>query len=229
MIFPFKIVDLSHPISQKTKTWNNSCGFEITDGIKVEDKITDLDFCVQNLFMQAGISTHIDAPAHCIRDTKTIGQLDLNDLIGHCATIDISKKADQFYSLTKEDVEEFEKEHGQISKNSIVLVNTGWSKYFNDNDQYKNNFMFPSVSKEAAQLLSIRNIKAIAIDTFSPDRPSDGFQTHTIFLNQNKYIIENVANAHLMPATGAFIIALPLNLEGATECPIRLIGLIPNK
>lgn len=41
-----------------------------------------------------------------------------------------------------------------------------------------------------------------------------------------KYIVENVANLASLPITGSCILALPIKVRGATEAPIRLIGLI---
>lgn len=51
---------------------------------------------------------------------------------------------------------------------------------------------------------------------------------HAAFLGANKYIVENVANAHLLPPKGSFIMALPLKTAGGTEAPVRLIALLPH-
>lgn len=66
----------------------------------------------------------------------------------------------------------------------------------------------------------------VGIDTLSLDRPADGFPVHKLFLGNGKYIVENVANLANLPITGSCILALPIKVRGATEAPIRLIGLI---
>ncbi|WP_341752076.1 MULTISPECIES: hypothetical protein [unclassified Candidatus Tisiphia] len=45
-------------------------------------------------------------------------------------------------------------------------------------------------------------------------------------MSNGKYIVENVANLANIPITGSCILALPIKVRGATEAPIRLIGLI---
>ena len=54
------------------------------------------------------------------------------------------------------------------------------------------------------------------------------FPVHKIMLGAGKYIIENIANCDQMPAAGGYVIALPLRIEGATESPIRAVGLVHN-
>lgn len=51
---------------------------------------------------------------------------------------------------------------------------------------------------------------------------------HQILLENNCYIIENIANSDQLPASGAYILALPLKIEHGTEAPIRLVGILEN-
>jgi len=60
-----------------------------------------------------------------------------------------------------------------------------------------------------------------------PDCLDTTFSVHQRILGAGKYIIENIANCHKMPAQGAYMIALPLNLEQGAEAPARIIGLVP--
>lgn len=85
---------------------------------------------------------------------------------------------------------------------------------------------FPSVSKEAAQLLVERNIKGLGIDTLGPDTAESGYPVHQVILGQGKYLVENVANADLLPPVGSTILVAPLYILGGTEAPIRLIGFV---
>ena len=38
---------------------------------------------------------------------------------------------------------------------------------------------------------------------------------------------ENVANLDRLPATGAYVIALPMKIEGGSGGPLRIVGLVP--
>jgi len=45
-------------------------------------------------------------------------------------------------------------------------------------------------------------------------------------LGNGKYLIENIANAHMLPLVGSYLLFAPLLIVGGTEAPVRLIGLI---
>ena len=87
--------------------------------------------------------------------------------------------------------------------------------------------IFPSCSRDAAELLLERDIVSFGMDTISPDRPEDGFPVHKILLGSGKYIIENVANANKLPATGGYCFALPIKSFEGAEAPIRMIAMVP--
>jgi kynurenine formamidase len=178
--------------------------------------------------MDAGIGTHMDAPSHCIPRGLCIDQFGINELIGPCIVIDISDKSDSEYCLSPDDIIDFENRYGSIKKKSWVLIRTGWSRFWNDPERYRNNHQFPSVSIEAALLLLDRDIYALGIDTLSADVPKNGFEVHKTFLGAGKLLIENIANLEALPPVGAFIMSLPLKIKDGTEAPTRLIGLIKN-
>jgi kynurenine formamidase len=204
--------------------WDNDCGFQQNTVLDYIDCNTDVKFRVQKIKMHAGIGTHIDAPAHCIPGTLTIEDIPLKKLITSCIVIDVSQKANANYSVTCNDIHDFEKKYGEIPKSIFVIIYTGWERFWTQPDKYRNNLIFPSVSKEAAELLLMRDIVGLGIDTLSPDRQEDGFPVHQLLLNAGKYIIENIANCNQLPPIGASIIALPMKIKDGTEAPVRLIG-----
>lgn len=227
MKFPYKIIDLTHTLEASIPSWNGRCGFEQTVKLNYDlnDKET-LSFRVQQLKMHAGIGTHIDAPAHCSKGILTVDQLDLAKLIAPCVMIDRSSKADENYRLSLAEVKAFEKTHGLIKPGSFVIIRTGWDQFWKEPKRYHNNHLFPSVSRQAAELFLEREITGLGIDTLSPDKPQDGFPVHEILLGSGKYIIENVANAASLPPLGAFTLALPIKTKEGTEAPIRLVALV---
>lgn len=111
-----------------------------------------------------------------------------------------------------------------IEQGTFIIVYTGWERFWLDKEQYRNNYLYPSVSKDAATYLLTKNVAGLGIDTLSPDRPEDGFPVHHHFLGANKYLVENIANAWKMPITGAQVWISPLSIQNATESPIRLWG-----
>jgi kynurenine formamidase len=220
-------IDLTHNITPTISTWDGRCGFECKTLLDYNDNTTDVKFCVQRFKLLAGIGTHMDAPAHCFFGAQTIDQLDITTFIVPCVVIDARDRTTASYSVTLQDIQRFEYEHGTIPAKSLVAVNTGWDRFWPNARAYHNNHHFPSVTPEAAHLLVERNIVGLAIDTLSVDRPESGYPVHAILLNAGLYIIENATNLDKLPPIGAHILALPIKVQGATEAPIRFIGIIP--
>jgi kynurenine formamidase len=226
MTFPFKLIDLTHTLEETIPTWNGGCGFNHDVHIDYSDYPGEYKFRVMKIKMHAGIGTHMDAPSHCIPEGKKVHEFDVNDLIMPCVVIDVSPKVHQRYTVTPQDIEEFESKHGLIPEGSCVLINTGWGEFWGEPSKYHNNHVFPSVSPEVAELLLERSVSALGIDTLSPDRPEDGFKVHQLILGAGKIIIENAANLKNMSPKGAFVMAFPLKIREGTEAPLRLVGLI---
>lgn len=226
MPFPFRIVDLTHPLSPNTPSWSGSCGFHHEVKLDYNQCNTDVKFRVQQIKMHAGIGTHMDAPAHIIPGGQTIDELNIQNFLAPCVVLDISARVHERYSLSIEDVMQFEQQHGTILPGSFVIVYTGWEKHWNNPNLYRNQHVFPSISGDAADFLVERGIVGLGIDTLSPDRPEDDYITHKALLSKGKYIVENIANAQTIPTTGAYSLALPIKTVGGTEAPIRLVAFV---
>ncbi len=225
----FDFIDLTHPLTSDIPSWNGSCGFKLNI-LKDYDDYSDneeVKFRSQEIKMEAGMGTHMDAPCHCIPSGKSISDIPLEQLIAPCVVINVSSFAQAKTVVSKADIESFEKQYKTIPADCVAIIHTGWDKYWSNSEKYRNNLVFPSLSVEAAELLLQRDVVGIAIDTLSPDRPESGYPVHKLILGAGKYIIENVANASKLPPTGSYLIALPLNIKDATEAPMRLVGLVP--
>lgn len=225
----FKIIDLTHKVHPDIPTWDMTCGYFIKTMRDYRHCSGEFKFRSQSLDIRASAGTHIDSPAHCFEGAKDVSEISMNDLVRPCVVIDVSEKAtkNERYKVSIEDIEDFENKYGKINPKTFVLFFTGWSRFWNEPNRYHNNLVFPSVSAEVAKILLDRQIVGIGIDTLSPDCDEKGSFVHSILLGANKYIVENVANAQNMPARGAYILVMPLNVQGAAESPIRLVGMIP--
>jgi kynurenine formamidase len=183
--------------------------------------------------------THIDAPVHFAEGKATLDQIPLARLVAPAVVIDISRQcaADTDYRLAVADIAAFEKVHGRVPAGSIVLVRTGWGKYWPDRKKYlgsdvpgdTQHLHFPGISAEAAKMLvEERKIAGVGIDTASMDYgPSKDFLAHRIINGANAYGLENVANLERVPATGATILALPMKIKGGSGGPTRIVVLLP--
>ncbi len=219
------IIDLTHAISDTIPAWDGKPSFELPLVVDYKDCISPDLFRIQKLNIGMSVGTHIDAPAHVIEGGRTVDKLTQEELVADCVVIDVSSEANENYLIMPAAIEIFEKEHGSIPEHSFVIFYTGWSKYWETPEKYHNNHVFPGVDTATAELLLKRNIVGVGIDTFSCDTGKNGFPVHRAILGADKYLVENVANAQLLPPTGAKVLVLPLKIKDATEAPLRLIAL----
>ncbi len=227
--FPFKLIDLTNTLSEETPSWDGGCGFSHVIKLDYDECDSVVKFKVQQIKMHAGIGTHIDSPSHCIPGGATVEELSLDSLIAPLVVIDVHERITADYKISANDITLFENKYGKIQENSFVAFYTGWSQYWNNPKQYRNNHLFPSLSESAAKILISKDVIGIGIDTLSPDVPASGFPVHQIILGAGKYIVENVTNLEKMPKIGAYVLTLPMKGAGLTESPVRMVGLINNE
>jgi kynurenine formamidase len=233
-----KLIDLTYPFSEETHHWPTAKPFRLD---KVNEGRTAQGFWYSsyNYSGSEHVGTHLDAPFHFAEGKWTTDQIPLERTIGPAVLVDVRRKvdADRDYLLQVEDIRGWEKTQGRIPKGAIVLIYSGWGKYWGDRKRYfgsdqpgdTDNLHFPGIAKEAAQFLAKeRAIKAVGIDTPSIDHgPSRDFIAHRIFGEANVPIFENVAALERVPAKGATIFAVPMKIKGGSGAPLRIFALLP--
>ncbi|CAM2008336.1 cyclase family protein [Acanthopleuribacter pedis] len=235
-----KLVDLTHAFSEKTLYWPTAKGFQLNEDFK---GTTDNGFYYEaNSFSAAEHGgTHLDAPIHFAADTWTCDQIPIQKLMGTAVVIDVRKqcKGNRDYQVQIGDFKNWEKQHGQMPKDAIVLLRTGNGKHWPDAEKYLGTaergpqavpkLHFPGLHPEAAAwLVAERHIDAIGLDTPSIDYgQSQLFETHQILFAANIPAFENVANLDQLPPKGAYIIALPMKIQAGSGGPLRIIALLP--
>ena len=237
----YKIIDLSHDYSKETIYWVTAETFEL-DTVFAGQTENGFYYTANNFSTAEHGGTHIDAPIHFAEGGLTVDNLALSSLIGKGIKIDVSAKAlkDRDYLISKEDLMEWEKIHkGPIPDGSIVLLETGYSKFYPDAIKYMGTdkrgpeaialLHFPGLSEEAAKwLVENRNIKAIGIDTPSIDYgQSELFKSHVVLMSHNIPAFENLTNLNELPSMAFEIVALPMKIKGGSGAPLRAIALIP--
>ena len=223
----YNVIDLTHEVNPDIPTWDLTCGYYIKTMRDYKHCEGEFKFRSQCLDIRASAGTHMDAPSHCFEGGLDICDIPIDQLIAPCVVIDVTSKVHERYKVSVEDINQFEKQYGEIKPGSIVLFYTGWSRFWHEPKKYHNNLVFPSISADAAQLLLEKQVNGIGIDTLSPDCDEKGSFVHSILLGANKYIIENVAHADTLPPIGATLLVMPLRVKGAAESPVRLVALLP--
>jgi len=232
------LVDLSHTYDASALYWpTDSQGFQLE---VVSKGINEAGFFyAANRFCTAEHGgTHMDAPIHFAEGAQSAEQVPLGKLMAPAVVIDVTAQAaaDADYRLSTEDVTAFEAAHGTIPSGAIVLLRTGWSKFWPDRKAYfgddtpgaTSNLHFPSFGVDAATLLiEKRGVAALGLDTASIDYgPSSDFLVHREAGAHGIVGFENLKNLECLPATGAYVIALPMKIGGGSGAPLRAVALL---
>jgi len=235
----YRMVDLGHPYNDQTLYWPTSPSrFELSK-LSYGDTAGGWFYSAFSICTPEHGGTHMDAPRHFAEDGVTIDSVPLENLIAPGVVIDISDRTgkDPDYRLTAENVFEFEERHGEIPPGSIVLLRTGWSRFWPDAKRYlgddtpgdASRLRFPSYGADAVRILvEDRRVAMIGIDTASIDYgASRDFPVHRIAATHDVGGLENLTALEQLPATGFIVVALPMKIEGGSGGPARVIALIP--
>lgn len=162
--------------------------------------------------------THIDAPAHMLSDGPYLDNLNIEHFLGKATILDFSNRATEFI-----DVESL-KPYEEIVKNvEFIIIKTGWSKYWGDDQYFRN---FPSLSEDSAKWLSGFNLKGIGMDTISiDDMNSVTFAVHKLLMAKGIIIIENLTNLDSIRNEYFILSVMPLKNKNADGSPVRAISI----
>jgi kynurenine formamidase len=235
-----RIVDLTHSFGSDTVVWPTEQDFKLI-GQHAEDTPGGYYYASNRVEMPEHGGTHIDAPIHFSRGKQTLDQIPIDRMVGTAVRIDIAEQCagDRDYRVAISDLERWEAEHGRIQNSTIVLLDTGFARFWPARKAYLGTEVrgqggvrelhFPGLHPEsAAWLVRERHVKAVGIDTASIDYgQSTKFETHVALLSANVPVFENLANLHDLPLRGFDVIALPMKIAGGTGGPLRIIAVVP--
>ena len=233
-------IDLTHTFDASTIYWpTDTAGFQLD--VLAHGVGEGGFFYSSNAFASAEHGgTHLDAPIHFAEGRLSADEIPLSGLIGPAAVVDVSDRAHPDYLLSVEDLTAWESAHGELPNGGILLVHTGWGAHWPDRASYLGTdragpsavpeLHFPGISPEAAEwLVAGRGIVAVGIDTPSIDYgQSTDFMAHRILYAENISGFENVAGLEGLPATGAFVVALPMKIGGGSGGPLRIVAFVPD-
>jgi len=230
-------IDLTHPLGAESVFWPTAEKFELTT---VAKGMTEAGYYYSAYSFCAAEhgGTHIDAPVHFAEGGMSVDQIPLSRLIGDAVVIDVTAAAakNRNYLIGVDDITGWEATHQRIPDDTIVLLRTGYSRYWPDAEAYLGTAVrgeegvallhFPGLDPEAAAwLVAERKLKAVGIDTASIDYgQSKTYGSHVALMTHNVPAFENVTNLDKLPATGVTVVALPVKIEGGSGGPLRIIA-----
>ena len=165
------------------------------------------------LFSHTG--THMDAPAHMLKDGSCLDDMDVTTFMGKAVLVDVNNRV--------VDVEDLIPFKSALDEGDYLILRTGWSRFWGTDDYFG---PFPVLSEEAARWVSERKLKGIGVDAISVD-PVDSttLPNHLILLGAGMVIVENLTNLEQLPQSFT-LLCLPLKIGHADGAPIRAVGLL---
>ena len=213
-----KVIDLTLTISDKIPTFPGSPQPNFIPWENVKEDGYNLEL----LFLSSHTGTHMDAPHHFLEKGAKIHEISLEKLVSEAILIKSKKNGGE--SITKTDIQKFEKKHEKIMDFSSVIFQTSWQRNLQKKYYFTKN---PGLSVSAAKYLASKKISLVGIDSPSIDVGTDSkFSVHQIFAKKGMLIVENLANLDKIKSPKFHLVVLPLKLKNATGSPVRAIAFI---
>ncbi|MBN2610616.1 MAG: cyclase family protein [Bacteroidales bacterium] len=208
----FKLIDLSHQITNSMPVYP---GDEEPQIVTIRNHVTD-GYQESSLIISSHTGTHIDCPRHFFKDLDNTGSLPLTAFFGRAVKIDVRNQGDL---ISKNMLEKYEK---NLSDTGFVLFHTGYDKYWNSEDYFKD---FPVLDTEAVDYLLSFNLKGIGFDAISADSiDSENYPVHQAVLGRNMVIVENLRALENLPVSRFYFSCFPLKIINGDGSPVRAVA-----
>lgn len=241
-----RVVDLTAPLEPATPTIQLPAQFAPSRPFSLEE-ISRYDergpaWYWNNFACGEHTGTHFDAPVHWVTGKdylqNTTDSIPVDRFIGPACVIDVAQQARENvdFLLTRDIVEDWERQHGRIPPHAWVLVRTDWSKRTAPKD-------FLNIGPDGAHtpgfhpqcvpfLARERDILGVGVETVGTDAgQAPGFEPmfpcHTIMHGSNRFGLASLTNLDQLPAVGAVVIAPPLKIVNGSGSPLRVLALVP--
>lgn len=149
--------------------------------------------------------THLDAPAHFLREGSGVEAFLIERLIGAAQVLDFASQI----------------EGAQFEPNARVLIRTGWSVRWSSGDYFND---FPPLDQWLIDALAKAPAALVGLETPSlhPDHEMDR-AFHLQLLDAGVVIVENLVGLEALP-TRIEVAVLPLPLTGLDGSPCRAVA-----
>lgn len=183
---PGGMTRLGHPFDEQASV------FPFDPAIHIEDLYTVAEdfFLVEDIELGAHAGTHIDVPAHFIEGGRTLDDLAAEEFVWPAYKIDVRDMELENNQLSIDDIRDYERENGRITRGSLVIIQTGAEEFYGlggphderivDDDGLAQNvddlfdFDNKGFSGEAVQwLFDRRQIDGVGSDAYGPDAAND--------------------------------------------------------
>lgn len=201
---PMRIYDVSVPLSEVTPTYPGDPGIEIKSWHSLANGETSN---VSLLHFGAHSGTHVDAPAHFIKEGNKVDALSLESLVGPAQVVAVP--------TTMPVVDEEFISSLDLSNTVRILFKTRNSSFWNNlGEGFRADYTY--LTSGAAGILVDAGVQLVGIDYLSIEQfKSEKFETHLILLRNGITILEGLDLREVQPGPYE-LICLPLKIAGGS-------------
>jgi arylformamidase len=202
-------IDVSVPLRTGMVNWPGDPPVRFSHAKDIERG----DVCTVSLLeLGAHTGTHMDAPAHFVRNGRGIHNMPLDAAMGTARVIPI---------LDRESIKPEELAQYSIRSGERLLFKTYNSEHCWDTNSFVEDFVY--ISHAAAQYLAERRVQLVGVDYLSVGGFSvDGVETHQALLNAGIWCIEGLNLKQVQPGR-VQLICLPLKILEGDGAPARAV------
>jgi arylformamidase len=208
-----KIIDLTHRVSPHMPVYPGTEQPVMETDCSIEEE----GFLEKKITLYSHTGTHVDAPAHLIKNHTTLDQFPIEHFHGAALRLN-------FENIKSKTIDAAALEpHGkEIEKVDFLLIHTGWSKYWGTETYFSD---YSVLTLEAANWLNKFQLKGIGLDTISADRADTiDYPVHKALLKRDIIIIENLKNLLSLPKACFDFSCFPIKFEDADGSPVRAVA-----
>jgi len=208
-VLKMRIIDVSIPISNDMVYFPGDPNPQISRVYSIEKgEVAN----VSKLILSSHTGTHIDAPVHFIKDSRTVDQIPLEYLIGEVKVFEVYEDD----KITREFLESKD-----IEFEDRIFFKTKNSQYLSSTSKFCEKYVY--LSLDAAQFLIEKKVQVVGIDYLSLEEfSSSDFAVHKLLLSNNVVIIESLDLSNVCEGKYRYI-ALPLKLKDCDGAPARVV------
>ena len=163
--------------------------------------------------------THMDAPHHVLKDQGTVESIDPEILIGPACIIRLDVEGD--YTITVDDIKNWEAENGEIQEGEGVMFDTKHDLIW-ESDPTGYITAYPHLEEASAQYLADKGVRFVGCEAISPDTSEP--VCHKILLGAGTEVVENVCNLDQIEADRCYVVATFAAVQGSTGVWTRLLA-----
>ncbi|GAA2893257.1 cyclase [Actinoplanes cyaneus] len=153
--------------------------------------------------------THWGAPGHFTAGGLLADELTPADLFRPAVKVDVRAAcaADPGHAVTIADLEAWERQHGRIPAEAVVIIWTGWEERFGSAGFERHPGFAPETVRWLVESGRLGERGGTGTDAFSPDVSTDaGFTVSKLVYQRRRISLEVLANLKDLPATGAWVL-----------------------